>query len=78
VHSSARKANGEPSARDEVIRISDEPDHDELCRREQEYLLRAITSGLDLSDHIRDAVNSLKICFAAVESYSTGQAIHLD
>lgn len=78
VHSSARDANGERSGRDEVIRISDEPDHDELCRREQEYLLRAITSDLDLSDHIRDAVNSLKICFAAVNSYSTGQAIHLD
>jgi len=61
-----------------TFRISDEPDHDELCRREQEYLFRAITSDLDLSDHIRDAVNSLKICFAAVNSYSTGQAIHLD
>ncbi|MGA2379628.1 MAG: hypothetical protein ABSG85_09990 [Spirochaetia bacterium] len=33
---------------------------------------------LDLSDHIRDAVNSVKICFAAVNSYSTGQAIHLN
>ena len=50
----------------------------ELCKREQEVLYRAITEDVDLTDHVADAVNSLKICFAAVESYQTGRAIRLD
>jgi len=77
VHSSAMDAKGNQAKRDEVVRITDEPDHYELCRREQEYLYKAITENLDLSDHMDDAVNSLKICFAAVDSYRTGRAIHL-
>lgn len=77
VHSSARDASGQQAKKDEVVRITDEPDHNELCRREQEYLYRAITGNVDLTDHVADAVNSLKICFAAVDSYRTGQAIHL-
>jgi predicted dehydrogenase len=78
VHSSARDADGMPARKDEVVRITDEPDHNELCRREQEYLYRAITENIDLTDHVADAVNSLKICFAAVESYGTERTIHLD
>jgi len=77
VHSSATDAKGMPVKKDEVVRITDEPDHNELCRREQEYLHRAIVDDIDLSDHMDDAVNSLKICFAAVDSYRTGRAIHL-
>ncbi len=53
------------------------PDHNELCKREQEVLYKAITENVDLTDHVADAVNSLKICFAAVESYRTGKTIHL-
>jgi len=78
VHSSSADAKGMPARKDEVVHITDEPDHDELCKREQEYLYRAITEGIDLTDHVADAVNSLKICFAAVESYTTERAIHLD
>ncbi len=78
VHSSATDAKGMPARKDEVVRITDEPDHNELCKREQEYLYRAITEDIDLTDHVADAVNSLKICFAAVESYRTGRAIHLN
>ena len=78
VHSSATDTKGLPAKKDEVVHISDEPDHNELCRREQAYLLQAITENLDLSDHVADAVNSLRICFAAVESYQTGRTIHLD
>ena len=77
VHSSALDAKGMQAKKDEVVRITDEPDHNELCRREQEYLFRAITEDIDLTDHVADAVNSLKICFAAVDSYRTGRAIHL-
>jgi predicted dehydrogenase len=77
-HSSAVDAKGAQAKKDQLIKIEDEPDHHELCRREQEYLLKAITEDIDLTDHIADAVNSLKICFAAVESYTTGRAVRLD
>jgi predicted dehydrogenase len=78
VHSSTRDAAGNQAKKDEVVRITDEPDHNELCRREQEYLFKAITENLDMTSHVEDAVNSLKICFAAVDSYRTGRAVHLD
>ena len=60
-----------------LIHIDDEPYRDELCRREQAFLLDAIVNDRDLGDHMDDAVNSLKICFAAVDSYKTGKAIKL-
>jgi len=78
LHSSSMDSKGKQAKKDEVVRITDEPDHNELCRREQEYLYKAITEDIDLTDHVADAVNSLKICFAAVDSYRTGRAIHLD
>jgi predicted dehydrogenase len=77
LHSSETDAGGRPLKKDQLIKIEDEPDHNELCRREQEYLYRAITEDIDLNDHIDDAVNSLKICFAAVESYQSGKTVHL-
>jgi predicted dehydrogenase len=58
---------------DERIDMSDEPDHDALCEREQRYLLMAIDEKLDLTDHMNDAVKSLKIVIAADRSIQTGQ-----
>ena len=78
VHSSATDAEGLAVEKDRVVTVEDEPDHDGLCLREQEYLYRAIVEDIDLRDHLEDAINSLKICFAAVESYQTGHAVHLD
>jgi predicted dehydrogenase len=78
VHSSETDSQGNRDKEDQVIKIEDEPDHDELCKREQEYLYRAIVEDIDLSQHVEDAVNSLKICFAAVDSYQTGKSVHLD
>jgi predicted dehydrogenase len=78
LHSSEQDAKGGPAKKDQIIKLDDEPDHNELCKREQAYLYKAITEDLDLTDHVADAVNSLKICFAAVESYTTGKAVHLD
>ena len=63
--------------RDELISTEDEPDHQGLCDREQAYLLRAIQQDLDLSDHMQDAVNSLRIVLAADESVRTGQIVTL-
>lgn len=62
---------------DEMIRLDDEPDHDDLCRREQEYFLRAIREDLDLSDHMDDALQSMRIVAAADESFRTGKTIDL-
>ena len=78
LHSSEADAKGMQVKKDQVVKIEEEPDHNELCKREQEYLYRAIVEDIDLTDHISDAVNSLEICFAAVESYQTGRAVHLD
>ena len=63
--------------RDEMINTADEPTHQELCDREQAFLLRAIREDLDLSDHMVDAVNSLRIVLAADESVRTGQVVAL-
>jgi hypothetical protein len=57
--------------------MDDEPGHDELCEREQAYLLRAITEDVDLTDHMNDAVNSLRIVLAADESIRTKQVVTL-
>jgi predicted dehydrogenase len=77
LHSSAMDASGAQAEKDRIIKIVDEPSHAELCRREQEYLLKAIVEDIDMSDHLDDAVNSLKICYAAVESYTTGKVVHV-
>ena len=62
---------------DERIDMTDEPDHDALCEREQRYLLRAIDEDLDLTEHMNDGVKSLKIVIAADESVRTGQVVTL-
>jgi predicted dehydrogenase len=59
------------------IDTSDEPGHQELCDREQDYFLRAIRENLDLRDHLADAVNSLRIVLAADRSVRTGTIVTL-
>lgn len=62
---------------DEWIDLTDEPDHQELCNREQAFFLKAINENIDLTDHVDDAVNSLKIAFACDESVRTGKIVSL-
>lgn len=62
---------------DEWINLDDEPDHQELCNREQRYFLKAINEDIDLTDHVEDAVNSLRIAFACDESVRTGMVVLL-
>ena len=62
---------------DDLIQMTDEPGHQELCNREQEIFRNAILQDLDLSTHIDDAINSLRIVLAADESVRTGQVITL-
>lgn len=61
--------------KDEWVDMTDEPDHQELCNREQRYFLQAIHEDLNLKDHLQDALNSLKIAFACDESVKTGEVI---
>jgi predicted dehydrogenase len=77
LHHSALNANGKFLKPDELVDTSDEPDHDGLCLLEQEYFLKAIQEGLNLSNHLRDAINSLRIVLAADESFKTGKTINL-
>lgn len=77
VHRQQRDDNDEFVQPDEWIDTTDEPDHDALCRREQEYLLRAIREDIDLTDHLTDAVSSLRIVLAADQSAREGRTIDL-
>lgn len=63
--------------KDEWVDLSDEPDHNELCKREQQVFMKAILEDVDLTDHLADAVNSLKIAFACDESVKTGEVVRL-
>lgn len=76
-HSAEVAADGNFAKEDEWIDTKDEPVHDELCAREQLFLHNAIVNDTDLSKHIEDAVNSLKICLAADESARTGKVVEL-
>lgn len=62
---------------DEWIDLKDEPDHQELCNREQRFFLTAIFEDLDLQKSMQDAVNSLKIAIACDESVKTGKVVQL-
>ena len=77
VHHSTLNAAGDLAKQDERIDLADEPSHQELCEREQRYLLKAIRENLDLTDHMQDAKNSLRIVLAADESVRTGKTVDL-
>ncbi len=77
LHHSQLDAEGNFVKEDDWITTEDEPDHDGLCLREQEYFLKAIREDLDLSDHMADAINSMRIVAAADESFRTGKTIEL-
>lgn len=77
VHHSDIDSNNQFTKEDEWISTEDEPDHNELCKREQEYFYKSITENIDLENHMNDAVNSLKIVLAADESIRTGKTITL-
>jgi predicted dehydrogenase len=77
VHWQDRDAQDQFVKQDQWIDMTDEPDHDGLCLREQQYLLRAIRENVDLSDHLADAVNSLRIVLAADRAAREGRTIDL-
>ncbi len=77
LHHSEIDSQGKFVKENEQIDTSDEPDHQELCDREQSFFLTAINDNLDLTDHLEDAINSLGIVLAADESVRTGKIVGL-
>ncbi len=62
---------------DRLIDLPDEPGHQALCDAEQAWIVDAINNDADMSRHMNDAVQSLRICLAADESIRSGQTIFL-
>ncbi|MGB3418305.1 MAG: Gfo/Idh/MocA family oxidoreductase [Mesorhizobium sp.] len=77
LHSAATGADGKFLKADELLSMQGEPGHQELCDREQAYLLKAIREDIDLTRHMDDAVRSLAVCLAADESVRSGAAVKL-
>jgi predicted dehydrogenase len=63
---------------DEILSMEDEPDHQDLCDREQALFLRAIREDIDLTEAMEAAVNSLRIVLAAEQSIREERAITLE
>jgi len=75
LHSGELRSDGTFATPDQRISTEAEPDHDELCAREQVFFLRAIRENLDLTAHWNAALDSLKIVLAADESFRLGKTI---
>ncbi|WP_109299273.1 Gfo/Idh/MocA family protein [Aquimarina sp. AU474] len=78
IHHSVLDSKGEFAFSDEFIYTNDEPNHDELCFLEQEFLLKTITTNIDLTDHMNSVLESMKIVFAADQSHKLGKTIMLN
>jgi predicted dehydrogenase len=77
IHHAALDADGAFLKPDEILSTEEEPGHQELCEREQRLFLKAIRGEVDLTEHLEDALNSLRIVFAADESVRTGEVVRL-
>jgi len=77
VHHAATDGEGKFRHDDSLLSMSDEPDHQALCDREQAFLYDAIQNDIDLARHWRDAVASLEICIAADKSVRENKSVDL-
>jgi predicted dehydrogenase len=77
LHHATVGADGKFTRSDEIIDVTDEPNHDQLCQREQEVFLAAIRENRDLTEHWQSAIDSLRIVLAADQSFREGQTIKL-
>lgn len=77
IHHAALDTTNEFEKEDQWIHFKDEPDHLELCMREQLYFLDAIRNDIDLSVHLQDAVSSLEVVLACDESVKSGKTVYL-
>ncbi len=77
LHRAETGADGRFVKADEDLVMAGEPGHQELCEREQAFVLKAIREDLDLERHMDDAVQSLRICLGADESVRSGMPVRL-
>jgi predicted dehydrogenase len=77
VHHAELDATGLLARADDLVATPDEPNHDELCHREQAWFLDAIRGNVDAGQHLVDVIESLRIVLAADESVRTGRSIDL-
>ena len=77
VHSAARGPDGAFLTPDVVTSMADEPGHQDLCEREQAFVLDAIQHDRDLGAHMDDALRSLAIVLAADVSMREMRAVDL-
>jgi len=77
VHHAALDEHGGFARADEQLSMADEPGHQELCEREQAFVLKAIVEDLDLNRHMDDAIKSLEVVLAADRSMRERRAIDL-
>ena len=77
IHYADIDAQNEFIKEDTWLEMTDEPNHQELCDRERDYFLKAITEDMDLTDHLNDALNSLLVALACDESVKTGEMVYI-
>lgn len=77
LHHADTDENDHLTKKDEIIEIENEPDHDELCQIEQEYFLKVIKEDIDMSGHLKVAVQTLQIVLACDESVRTQKIVPL-
>ncbi|MGI9644096.1 MAG: Gfo/Idh/MocA family protein [Ilumatobacteraceae bacterium] len=77
IHHAEQRDDGALARIDQLVDSDDEPDHDEVCRREQQWFLDAIDGRVEVERHLAEVVDSLRIVLAADESVRTGRTIEL-
>jgi predicted dehydrogenase len=77
VHGAATNPDGAFIKPDELISMHDEPGHQQLCEREQQFVLEAIRDDRNLERHMLDAIRSLAVVLAAECSMREGRAVDL-
>ena len=77
LHHAELDASGNFALADEWLDTADEPDHQQLCEREQAWFLRTIQEDIDLTQRMTDAVTSLRIVLAAQQSIDEGRVVEL-
>jgi len=77
IHYAALAADGSFAKADEIVSATDDPDHDELCRREQQVFLQAIRGEIDLEPHWQSVIDSMRVVLAADQSFREGRTVTL-
>ncbi|MFL5332831.1 MAG: Gfo/Idh/MocA family protein [Geminicoccaceae bacterium] len=75
LHHAELDAAGNFARRDEWLDMSDEPDPQALCEREQAWFLRTIREDIDLSQNLDHDLTSLRIVLAAQQSIDEGRVV---